>query len=447
MANPILNRTIYPLLKENLLKKHITVILGARQIGKTTLIKKIINDLIQEGTAEKNIFSITFDNPELRAKIIKNPNNLLREMEFSFGETLTNLSSKKYLFIDEAQKVPEAFDILKIIFDDYGEKIKIVLTGSSSLNLMKKSSETLAGRVSLFRLHSLSWREIISNFVKTPEASIIEKISSGETSFEELLSIYSDFTKQKEEASFDWKKYFLNGSLPEIFLTDNQKDRSKNFSDYIKTYLENDIKSLKQIGDENVFLDALNIFLLRDGQILNSSNLSSETGIQRLTLNKYLGVLKETFLINTLPPFVKPSRQSTKSSKTYFFDHGLSIYSKRIFSLEQLEASETAGAVFENIIVSNLIKHFSNDPEAPAINFWRDYQDHEIDLIISNEKNIIPIEICYSNKISSKKLNNFKTFYGLFPEAQNGFIVWNGDLKKLEISGKTLIAIPCWMWF
>ena len=157
-----INRSIYPLLKNSLKEKYISVILGPRQVGKTTIIKKLIDDFKNQGIAEKDVLLLNFDDPEIRTEISKKPKAFLQKIEFAFGEPISELSSKKYLFLDEAQKKPEIFDLLKMLYDEYQEKIKIIITGSSSLNLFKKSSETLAGRVRLYNLSSLSWREIIS---------------------------------------------------------------------------------------------------------------------------------------------------------------------------------------------------------------------------------------------------------------------------------------------
>lgn len=441
-----INRSIYPLLKNSLKEKYISVILGPRQVGKTTLIKKLINDCKKQGIAEKNVLLLNFDDPELRMEISQKPKAFLQKIEFAFGEPISEFSSKKYLFLDEAQKKPEIFDLLKMLYDEHQEKIKIIITGSSSLNLLKKSAETLAGRVRFYNLSSLSWREIISKSISISDYSFIEGIAKGEINYKTLLAMRADVFKEKEKIIFHWNNYLIRGGMPEIFLMESQEKRSEAFRDYIKTYLERDIKGLKQVGDENLFLETLNIVLLRDAQILNSASLASEIGIQRLTLKKYFSILKETFLINTLRPFIKQSKQSAKSPKIYFFDYGITNYVRKIYSLGQLNVSERLGSVFENIIVNNLFKYFSNNPEPPNINFWRDYQGHEIDLIISDNKNIIPVEITCSDKINRQKINNLKAFYKTFPSANNGFIIWQGGLEQIKLDNKIIFAIPYWMW-
>ena len=442
-----IKRTVYPLLMKGIKEKYISVVLGPRQTGKTTLVKKLINDLKSGGVPEKNILFLNFDDPELRTELARKPKNLLRKAEQFFGEPIGELTGKKYIFLDEIQKLPQIFDILKILYDDYQTKIKIVITGSSSLTLFKQSAEILVGRIRFYHLSPLSWREIISETAALPDYSFIKEIIKGDITYKEYLKLQSAIFSKKEKMIFYWNNYLISGGLPEIFLMKNQEKKLEALRDYLATYIERDIKKLKQVGDEMLFLDTVNAFLFQDAKILNFSALASSIGIQRLTLKKYFYILNETFILNPLYPFVKQTKQIAKNPKIYFFDHGLVNYSRKIYSFDQLSVSENLGFVFENIIVNNLLAHFANDSRSPSINFWRDYQDHEIDMVISNSKKIIPIEITYSDKISRKKINNFKAFYKIFPEANNGFIIWRGEFEQFKVGDKTIFAIPFWMWW
>lgn len=444
--NKIIERTVYSLLANSFKEKYVSVILGPRQTGKTTLVKKIIDDLKSQGVSKKNILFLNFDDPELRTELAKNPKKFLQKAEQFFGEPLSELSAKKYIFLDEVQKLPQIFDILKILYDDHQTKIKITITGSSSLTLFKKSAETLAGRIRFYHLSALSWQEIISEIIPLHSRSFIKEIVETDITYKTYLKLQSEAFSEKEKLTFYWNNYLISGGLPEIFLMESQEKKSEALRNYLATYIERDIKGLKQVGDESLFSETVNAFLFQDTQILNFSALASRVGIQRITLKKYFYILKETFLISPLYPFVKQSKQSVKNPKIYFFDHGLTNYYRKIYSLDQLNISDRVGFVFENIIVNNLLTCFANDNRAPVINFWRDYQGHEIDLIISNSERTIPIEITYSSKINQKKINNFKAFYKIFPKADNGFIVWQGEFKEFKSGDKTIFAVPFWMW-
>ena len=444
--NKIIERTVYSLLANSLKEKYVSVILGPRQTGKTTLVKKIIDDLKSQGVLKKDILFLNFDDPELRTELAKSPKKFLQKAEQFFGEPLSELSAKKYIFLDEVQKLPQIFDILKILYDDHQTKIKITITGSSSLTLFKKSAETLAGRIRFYHLSPLSWQEIISKIIPLHNRSFIKEIVKTDITYKTYLKLQSEAFSEKEKLTFYWNNYLISGGLPEIFLMESQEKKSEALRNYLATYIERDIKGLKQVGDENLFSETVNAFLFQDTQILNFSALASRVGIQRITLKKYFYILKETFLVSPLYPFVRQSKQTVKNPKIYFFDHGLTNYYRKIYSLDQLNISDRVGFVFENIIVNNLLTCFANDNHAPVINFWRDYQGHEIDLIISNSERTIPIEITYSSKINQKKINNFKAFYKIFPKADNGFIVWQGEFKEFKLGDKTIFAVPFWMW-
>jgi uncharacterized protein len=411
------------------------------------LLKKLVADIRSGGIEEKDILMMNFDDPSLRAKILSQPSAFFQQLEQTFGQKLENITSKKYLFLDEAQKLPEIFDLLKIIHDNHPKKIKIFLSGSSSLNILKRTSETLVGRARLYYLSSFSWKEIITPQINSKITSLIETVVDDSFGKEKYLEIQAPLFRQKENVFFHFNRYLLNGGLPEIFFIDDEMKRSEALNNYLKIYLEQEVRLLPQIGNEHLFFQTLDVFLLRDSQLLNLSKLSSELGIQRITFKNYQNVLEQTFLLSTIYPFVSKIKQTVKSPKTYFFDHGLVNFSQKNFNLQQLEASPNEGCVLENIIIGNTLRHFANDPQKSSVNFWRDYEGHEIDLVISDRnKKPVPIEITLAKKLSRKKINNFKAFYEAFPDARDGFIVHGSDFETIPLGKKTLYAIPFWMW-
>lgn len=409
---------------------------------------QLIKTLKTNGYSDNDFAQFNFDLPELRARVSSRPESFLQTIEQNFGQTLASITGRKFIFIDEAQKLPAVFDVLKIIHDQRKQHLKIIISGSSSLNLYQHSAETLAGRVRFFRVSSLSWQELAAHHLSlNSNQSLISAIVKNEFTDDKYLALQQPLFRAQNQIEIVWNNYFLAGGLPEIYLMEKHEQRSLALRDYIATYLDKDIRALKTVGDADVFLSALNYFLQNDSQLINLSSLSESIGLQRVTLKKYLQILSDTFLVSEIAPFVRPAKQSVKSPKIYFFDHGLINYVKKIYSLEQLSVSEQFGAAFESIIVNNCLKHFANDPEPGTINFWRDYQDHEIDLIITNGKNIIPIEITASAQIARQKTNNFKSFFRANPECGVGYIVYQGEFQKITIGNKTVFLIPHWMWW
>lgn len=444
----IFQRNLYPLLHKSLQEPWVDVIIGARQIGKTTLMQQLIHSLPQQGIPEKNIILLNLDNPELRMEITKKPSYFFTLIEECFRQPLSQLQGRHFIFLDEAQKLPLIFDLIKILYDEHRTQLKIILSGSSSLTLQQSTAETLAGRSRFWRLSPLTWSEILKNHFSLDCPSFIQEFWSNGFSRERYLQCVSELSRNKEEVFFLWRKYLTQGGLPLAFLLEESEARSRWFGAYLENYLERDIRGLASVGDEHLFLSALKTILFRDASLLNLANLSAEIDIQRATLKKYLYVLQETFLVQLLYPFVRPPKISVKSPKLYFFDHGLVNYTRHVSSWEQLEAGQLLGKVFESTIARNLLWTFHNDPQTPDIHFWRNYQDYEIDLVVATPQRVLPIEVTFSEKLPRNKFKNFESFYKIFPKAQDGFLVWKGEYELFTLaSGKKIHAIPFWMWW
>lgn len=441
----LIPRTLYSLLKTSLTEPHISVLLGPRQTGKTTIINLLISELKAEGVKQRDIVSITFDDPEWRTAVAKHGDRLRRHLEQSYGETLENLTGKKYLFLDEVQKAPALFDIIKMLFDRYKSNLTICLTGSSSLQLYQQTAETLSGRIRTYYMSALTWAEIIAaKGIAAP--AIISRLQNVDASFDDLLHAQADIFRQRAALENIWDGYLRAGGLPEIFLLSDEQAQSSALKNYLATYIETDIRTLPRVGDPDLFLETLNTLLLSDGSLINVAGLSQVTGIPRLTINKYMRILEETLVSTVLTPLVRPNKQTVKSPKIYFFDHGLINYRRQLYSLEQIKASEQWGTIVENIIINNARAHFVNNPEPPALHFWRDYQNHEIDLVIKTADTIVPVEITVANTLSRSKRLNFRAFFEACPEAKRGYMVWGGDLAQFEINGHSIIALPYWLW-
>lgn len=427
---------------------YISALIGPRQTGKTTLLNKLKDFLENEkGIPKENIFYFNLDNVDLRSKIKADFKYIQKEIETNLGLALSSLSVKIYLFIDEAQKSPEIFDLIKMIFDEHQDNVKIFLSGSSSFNIQKHSAETLAGRIRFFYIHPFSLRELINYYIHPLKDSLAQTIINGEYEDASYLKMQAQIYKDREKIFPIWQQALLFGFLPKIFQLDNSEDKNFYLRDFINTYIEKDIKLLKEVGDIELFSRVLSLFISEDSKLLNIAGIANNFGISRLTLNKYFSILKETNVLYSIFPFVRQnSKKLIKSSKIIFFDNGFINYESKIFSFEQLLSSNKVGAIFENIIINNALRYTANSPTPPNIYFWRDYEGHEIDLIIETAGRIIPIEITYSSKITSDKKINFRAFYKNFPKAEDGFIVYAGEHQLIHAGDRKITAIPFWMW-
>ena len=336
------------------ISKQFPVILltGARQVGKTTLFRKINN-------GKKYI---TLDDPIIRTLAKKDPALFFKKF-------------KPPVVIDEIQYAPELLPYIKIIADEYNKSDLIWLTGSQHFHLMKNVSESLAGRVAIINLSGFSMMEIYNKGLKqSPFIPKNKEIPSKPDLYEIYKKIWRGF----------FPKIAINPDIEwEIF-----------YSSYTQTYLQRDIRELSNIQDELRFINFLKILASRTGQLLNYSDISKEVGISVNTVKKWISILKTSNIIFLLNPFHSNiSKRLIKSPKLYFLDTGLCSYLTEWTTYKTLEAGAFSGNIFETFVVGEIIKSYLHNGKQPPIYYYRDKDKNEIDLIIFKNGKVYPLEI------------------------------------------------------
>lgn len=385
------DREIYAQLQKYMELPHIIAFTGLRRVGKTTLMLKIVEDGIEHGYDAKNIIYFSFDefkNVEIR--------KLMHEYEDLMGRDFKN--GMYMVLLDEIQKLDNWENQLKSIYDTFGKKMKIIISGSESLFINKKSKETLAGRIFEFKIEPFSFKEFLSfkNTVLKP------------------ISLY------EKELSRLFDEYILTQGFPELI---NIKDK-----DIIKKYIKEsivekvifrDMQSLFRISDVSVIESLLNIFLEEPGQIVDVSNLSKELGISRQTLSSYLIYLEKSFLIRKLYNYSKSRRKVERKLKKYY---------PSIISADLLfkEDGFSKSKIFEWIIVIQLKAEF----------FWRDPYKNEVDAVLCRDK-IMPIEIKYG-KTDVKGILAFMKKFNL----SEGVIITKNKEEKHKVNDKNISYVP-----
>ena len=384
-------REIYEEILKYLNLSQIIAFTGLRRVGKTTLMYKIIQDYINKGFNPKNILYFSFD--EYRETDIR---EILNEYEKIVEK---NLENEKYLvLLDEIQKLVNWEEKLKRIYDVYGKNIKIIITGSESLFIKKKSKETLAGRIFEFKIETLTFKEFLKfKGKKFQNIKLYEK---------EIARLYEE--------------YNLSQGFPELV---NIKDK-----EIIKKYIKEsiiekviyrDIANLFNIKDISILESLLNIFMENPGQIIELSELGKELRITRQTLSNYIRYLEESFLIRKLYNYSKNQRKVERKLKKYY---PAIISPNLIFKEDNYSKSRS----FEANLVNQLKAEY----------FWRDPYKNEVDVIINNNK-LIPIEIKYG-KIEIKGLLAFMKKF----KVKEGIIISPNQKKKVEHENKTIRIIP-----
>lgn len=362
------------LLKEEKLYKAILVT-GARQTGKATLIRNVFPDRKM----------LTFDDQFLEDQANDDPNTFLALNE-------------PPIFMDEVQRVPNLFRYLKMECDKDDVRGKYVLSGSQPFKLMDLVSDSLSGRVSIIELAPLSLREIERDSFAEPFIPTEEYVRAR--------------NKSAKPAPDIWKKIH-RGGYPELQNPD--MDWQMFFANYVKTYLERDVRELSAVQDLDSFRRFMIACASRTGEILNYSNIADEVGKDADTIKKWISILEASGIVYILEPYKASAlKRAIKSPKLYFRDTGLAAYLTRWLTPETMANGAMSGAFFETYVISEILKSYSNAgfDYRYYVSYYRgkdkkDNKESEIDFIIEQNGTLYPIEIKKISKVTAEMTSAF----------------------------------------
>lgn len=306
---------------------------GPRQSGKSTMLKHLFPDLPKYSMKDLHV----------RAFAEQDPVAFLNQ-------------HKEGMFIDEVQKVPILLDYIQGIVDDNPNR-RFILTGSSNLELLKGLTESLPGRAGVYELMPMS-------MVETAE----------------------------QLASKSTNQLLYDGLYPAICAKKNVAHLF--YPSYVKTYLEKDVRDLLRIKDQLQFLKFMKLCAARVGSLFNASEIGMEVGVDSKTISHWLSVLQASYLVTLLPPYYENiSKRVVKTPKLYFNDPGLACYLLDIETPRQLELDKMRGAIFENMVVMECIKHRYNQGKEGNVYFYRDSNGQEVDILVKEEGQLTAIEV------------------------------------------------------
>ena len=377
-------------------------LVGPRQSGKTTLLKHLF---------ENRYPIISLEPPDVRLAAANDPRGFLA------------LYPAPVIF-DEIQYAPELLPYIKEQIDARRERAgQYILTGAQNLLLMQQVTESLAGRAAILKLLPLTRREIANNL----DASLPWEKGNvpGKTS-------------KSGRAVWD---QILRGFYPEL-MRSPQRDARMWQASYIQTYLERDIRNLRNIGDLTLFQTFLRALAARSAQILNMSELSRDVGVAVNTVRDWLSILEASFQIFILRPyFANIGKRLIKSPKVYFMDTGLLCYLVGLRDAQHAASGPMGGAIFENLVMAELYKIFHHRGEEPAMYYWRTAAGAEVDLILEARGNLIPIEIKQSETPRPDMAKDIQGFQRDFASrAEKGFVIHAGSIT-LPL-GNNILAWP-----
>ena len=375
-------------LVEHLSEKEITVLLGARQTGKTTLLRQLVTHLtIDKHIKPSQILFYNLDHFE-DYELIASQTDLIH-----FLQEKIPFDGFQYVFIDEAHRLPEAGRYLKGIYD-LDLPIKLIISGSRSLEINQKTSEPLTGRKRIFILYSFSFGEWLS--YQSP--TLCPYLGKKEI---------SKITIEKIKKSFH--QYLIFGGYPRIVLAEKEEDRIVLMSDLYSSYLEKDIIQYQGIKNSIGFSRLVALMSEQIGDLVNIEEVSKVLRIDRRTIEKYLLTLEETYVIKLLRPFTgKVRSEIVKMPKVFFEDNGFRNYTVRNFT--PLGENRDKGKLLENFVFCELNRKWSD-----SLYFWRTKDNSEVDFVIRDfYGNIFPIEVKSSNLEQVELSRSFHSFLSAY---------------------------------
>lgn len=348
-------RAIESVLQKAEKQTKVVLLTGSRQVGKSTVIQKVF----------PNYPYITLDD-ENELYLARTDRNLFFE-----GRHLP-------VIIDEVQYAPELFRSIKRLVDSSEKKGQVFLTGSQTYALMSNASESLAGRISIIEMSGLSMRERYHVNFNQPFIPTEEYLSERAREIHPYYNLWEDIHR---------------GSMPELL--DPERDWEWFYRDYVRTYLERDIRQIVNIRDEMKFRTFLTCLAARSGQVVVYDDIARDTGVDIKTVQHWLSVVLASGLVKLVPPYQNNViKRAIKSPKLYFMDTGLLCYLVGWNTTASAQNGAMSGAIFETFAVSEIIKSFLNAGRDPShIFYYRDKDKREIDLVIENGRSLYPIEI------------------------------------------------------
>ena len=405
---PYVERAISPYLKKRAATSKCLLLTGARQVGKSAVIRHVFHELNRTD----------FD-------------DLLTRLQAKEEPRLFFLNHPLPLFIGEVQKVNSILEEIKRIVDNSEERGQFILSGSCKPELMKGMSDSLAGRASIMELPGLSVREIKGvkfNRHFIPTSDYIQER-------EKELKPYTDI----------WE-LIHKGSYPELY--DVERDWQDFYSSYVSTYLERDINDLIA-ADSLTFMKFLTCVAARTGEMLNYANIATETGVSEPTVKKWLSVLERTGIVYILQPYSSSAlRRALKTPKIYFRDTGLACYLTRWLTADALKNSAVAGSMFETFVVSEILKSYSNEGKDYRFSIFyyrgRDKKtsvENEIDLIIEENGVLYPVEIKMSGNPKAV-MGAANQILDAIPDRQRGIGIILCLIDRKTYLRENLLALP-----
>jgi len=406
----MIQRNIKKVILNSLSYKEISIIIGARQIGKTTVLKQIITDLKQQG--QKTLyFNLDI---EANKRYFVSQELLLEKIKLEVG------IEKAYIFIDEIQQKTDAGLFLKGIYD-MDLPYKFVVTGSGSLELKEKVGEALTGRKFLIQMYPVTYEEFVN--YKT------------DYKYENKLEAFFRIEEAKTTMLLD--EYLLYGGYPAVITADTIQRKLEIMNEIFTAYLTKDISFLLKLRQPDKFVKLIKLLAVLSGTIVNYSQLSQDTGLKLATLKTYLWYAEQTYIVRLITPFFKNKKKElTKSPTVYFNDTGMLHFLQNNFNLNAND-----GYTFQNFVFILLRDRF--ETTLSKIQFWRTKDKAEVDFIVHQGHENIPVEVKSIRQQQARITRSLRSFINRYKPSKAYVINLEQD-SQMKIENTKIMFMPFW---
>jgi len=378
----IVERTLQQAIRAFITKYPVLAVTGPRQSGKTTMLRHLFDDYRY----------VSLENPDNRDFALNDPNGFFKQYD-------------SRVIIDEIQQAPALFSYMQTIVDEKKQMGQYIISGSQNFLLLERITQSLAGRVALFKLFPFDIEELSNSGL----------LSEG------------------------YIENMIRGFYPAIY---DREIPSKTFYDnYLQTYVQRDVSSLLSIKSLRLFRNFVGLCAARAGQLLNLNDLAKNCGISQPTAKAWLSTLESSYIVFLLQPYFENfSKRIIKSPKLYFYDTGLLAFLQKFNKPEQLISHPAKGNLFENMVIADVVKKISHNNATTEVWFWRDSAGHEIDLLLDGDEGIRICEIKATQTIMSKMFKGLDYFQQLSGKTNlNKTVVYGGDAGQ-ERSNGTVVS-------
>ena len=407
----MIQRKLFADLKSHFSQKEISIIIGPRQSGKTTVMEMLREHLDKKG--ERTLYlnlDIEWDRPHFDSQ-----SALLRKIELELSK------QRGYVFIDEIQRKENAGLFLKSLFD-LRLPYKFIVSGSGSLELKEKIHESLVGRKRLFELTTITFEEFINH--KT------------HYKYKENLAGFLEIEKDKTQQLL--MEYMNFGGYPRVVLASEQTEKVQIIDEIYRSVLEKDIAYLLKVDKTDAFSALIKVLSSQIGNLISYSELSSTLNISYQTVKKYLWYSQKIFLLDLISPYARNVRKEiTKSPVPYFWDLGLRNYALGIFG--HLGSPSECGFIFENLVFLLLKEQVKLG--TTNVNFWRTKDKAEVDFVLESGRNVVPVEVKYKSLKKAEIPRSLRSFIEKY-SPDEAYIINLDFNSTLKINKTTLFFLP-----